>query len=262
LLHIFGVFLDRILEGLDKSLRELLEDVFDAGLERDNIDSDAINLPAIRKLLQLDSFLLEHRKVRLPILDAIEMLLNMRLEVQVAEGYPLDVFSLYVTHLIKELLGLQVHSMHVLCIVLRHFLEYLCGLGATSDTLGSQRGRDELLDLVEVFLLQGLERWAELHSLVAKDQISRDLRKVLVEGLQAHSVLELESLVELVVDVSEPEAAEVSWSSFGFLVDNELDLVHLVGPDLPALEEIDVHELYHLVDNIDVNLPQFSILVD
>lgn len=74
--------------------------------------------------------------------------------------------------------------------------------------------------------------------------------------------MELESLVELVVDVSEPEATKVSWSSLGLLINHELDLVHLVGPDLLALEEIDIHELNHFVDNIDVNFPQLSILVD
>ena len=74
--------------------------------------------------------------------------------------------------------------------------------------------------------------------------------------------MELEGFVQLVVDVSEPKTAQIGRPSLGLLVHHQLDLVHLVGPDLLALEEVDVHELDHFVDDVDVNFSQLAVLVD
>jgi hypothetical protein len=59
------------------------------------VDSDAVNLDVVRKLLEHDALVSQHLDVRVPIADLSEVLLNVGCKVNVAEDSPVLVLVLY-----------------------------------------------------------------------------------------------------------------------------------------------------------------------
>jgi hypothetical protein len=62
--------------------------------------------------------------------------------------------------------------------------------------------------------------------------------------------------------MGEPQATGVGWSSLGLLVNHEFDLIHLVGPNLFALQQINVHEFDDFVYHIDVHFSELPIFIN
>ena len=88
LTHDFDVLLNAILRGLSHSILEATQERVDTRLERHKVDVDAVDLTLVWQLLELTPLLLKHLKVVNPVLDRLEMLLNVVLNIQIAKRSP------------------------------------------------------------------------------------------------------------------------------------------------------------------------------
>lgn len=116
----------------------------------------------------------------------------------------MDIFELKLVQFAKELLSFHVDCLNMLGIHLGHVPEHLALRALATHAHEFQRRRDERQNLAEVLLLQVFEGWSELDSLVPVDKRDLHLRERFVERFEAHLVLVLQGLVQLIVAVSEP----------------------------------------------------------
>ena len=183
----------------------------------------------------------------------------MLLQVKIAKGSPVDVLAGEQLKLAEQLLSLVVDSLDVFGVHFWHVLVHL-RLGALATHAHKlERSRDERGDLSEVLGFEVFEGGAELNSLVTVDQRCLDFRQGLIKRLKAHLILMLERLVQLKVEMREPQFAVLRRALPGDRLDNFADLLQVGLPEGPVVQQVDVHKLVDHVDDATVYIAELAV---
>ena len=109
------------------------------------------------------------------------MLLNVLLQIKVAESSPMHILVSQLPKPTKQLLGFVVNGLDMLRVHFRHETEHFSFCSLATNTHEFERSRDERRDLAEVFLLKVFKSRPELNCLVAIYESSLDFGQRLVE---------------------------------------------------------------------------------
>jgi hypothetical protein len=118
------------------------------------------------KPLEFNSLLFDHREVCSPIVDALEVLIDVLLNVELAESSPFDVLYLELFQLRKQFFSLNIDRLQELRVLACHVFELARARLVTAswtNNLSFARVVDEPLDLSVILGLQVVKAWIEFN---------------------------------------------------------------------------------------------------
>mmetsp|Transcript_11060 Transcript_11060/g.45931 ORF Transcript_11060/g.45931 Transcript_11060/m.45931 type:complete len:349 (-) Transcript_11060:817-1863(-) len=236
-----------------------LDLLVDGRLDGRQGDQVAVHLEARGHALARALALAQRLEVGVVLLHGVHVLVDEGLHVfDGAQRHPVLQALELVLQAHEERLRALVHAGDGSAVALGHAPEE----GRLRDAPEGAGDAQELLDGLVVRRAHLLERRVELQAAVLEDHAHLCLRHVLVEALEAHLVLVLQDLEQLVVPVHAP-LARVVWvqpHAALDLVEGQAQVLDALLPAVAGAHEVDRHERGHLVAHARVVRAQAAVL--